>query len=133
MKLLTVAVSSTILGTVLSANCPANAWWNSATNQCTCNAGYGKDPNGNCVNTDPAWNNCPQYSTYVAYDKKCVCWAGYQLQGTQCVPQTSTNTNTGYTSHTSQGNCPQFSTYVAVDNQCYCWNGYKMSGNVCVP
>lgn len=96
MKFVTLAVSSAILGIAVSANCPQNSWWSTSAQQCVCDPGYGKDPNGNCVNTDPAWNNCPKYSTYVAYDQKCVCWNGYKMSGNQCVEITSTSSGSGY-------------------------------------
>lgn len=73
------------MGKECVVQCPPNSTYEKQWNKCVC-----KDPlvlvNGKCVEktVEPPKPECYEFSSWNDYEKKCICWAGYQLKDGKC-------------------------------------------------
>src|SRR5262249_30484566 len=64
--------------TCASIKCGANATCDPKTLTCSCNQGFGGDPQKGCTPLPPC-GNCPQFSHCDTKSNTCACEPGYQL------------------------------------------------------
>lgn len=69
--------------TCASIKCGANATCDPKTLTCSCNQGFGGDPQKGCTALPPC-GNCPQFSHCDTKSNTCACEPGYQLMNNAC-------------------------------------------------
>jgi hypothetical protein len=98
--------------------------YDSSTDSCTCNDGYGMDSSGQCVNENDACENQIGYnSSYDSSDNTCSCDEGYVLNSdqTECISQDDY----------CQAQYGDNSSYDDSTDRCACDDGYTYQNGQC--